>query len=144
MIVGFTAGIGVIIWVGQWKDFLGLPIPQGLPKIGLPEITLPQIIELIGPAFAIAMLGAIGSLLSAAVADGMAGTKHDSNQELIGQGIASLVTPLLGGFAATGAIARTATNIRNGGNSPIAGFAHAVTLITLLEVIEQCVNAALS
>ena len=112
-------------------------IPQGLPSIGLPEITLPQIIELIGPAFAIAMLGAIGSLLSAAVADGMAGTKHDSNQELIGQGIASLVTPLLGGFAATGAIARTATNIRNGGNSPIAGFAHAVTLITLLEVIEQ-------
>jgi SulP family sulfate permease len=109
-------------------------IPQGLPKIGLPEITLPQIIELIGPAFAIAiaMLGAIESLLSAAVADGMAGTKHDSNQELIGQGIASLVTPLFGGFAATGAIARTATNIRNGGNSPIAGFTHAVTLILLI------------
>jgi SulP family sulfate permease len=107
-------------------------IPQGLPKIGLPEITLPQIIELIGPAFAIAMLGAIESLLSAVVADGMAGTKHDSNQELIGQGIANLVTPLFGGFAATGAIARTATNIRNGGNSPIAGFAHAVTLILLI------------
>jgi SulP family sulfate permease len=107
-------------------------IPQGLPKIGPPEITLPQIIELIGPAFAIAMLGAIESLLSAVVADGMAGTKHDSNQELIGQGIANLVTPLFGGFAATGAIARTATNIRNGGNSPIAGFAHAVTLILLI------------
>jgi SulP family sulfate permease len=211
VIVGFTAGIGVIIWVGQWKDFLGLPkisgehfherlwhliqafpslhvpttllallslalviltprlpgvrrvpgpliamvvvtalhayfqfdgvatigsafggIPQGLPKIGLPEMTLPQVIELIGPAFTIAMLGAIESLLSAVVADGMAGTKHDSNQELIGQGIANLITPLFGGFAATGAIARTATNVRNGGNSPIAGITHALTLILLI------------
>ena len=211
VIVGFTAGIGVIIWVGQWKDFLGLPkisgehfherlwhliqafpslhvpttllallslalviltprlpgvrrvpgpliamvvvtalhayfqfdgvatigsafggIPQGLPKIGLPEMTLPQVIELIGPAFTIAMLGDIESLLSAVVADGMAGTKHDSNQELIGQGIANLITPLFGGFAATGAIARTATNVRNGGNSPIAGITHALTLILLI------------
>ena len=85
-------------------------------------------IELIGPAFTIAMLGAIESLLSAVVADGMAGTRHDSNQELIGQGIANIVTPLFGGFAATGAIARTATNVRNGGTSPLAGivtFAHA-------------------
>ena len=78
------------------------------------------------------MLGAIESLLSAVVADGMAGTRHDSNQELIGQGIANIVTPLFGGFAATGAIARTATNIRNGATSPLAGIVHAVTLITVL------------
>lgn len=211
VIVGFTAGIGVIIWVGQWRDFFGLPkisgehfhekfwnllqvlpdlhwpttllattslllvlaapklpglrrvpgplvamvfattiqslfhfngvatigsafgdIPQGLPEFGLPAITLPRVIELIGPAFAIAMLGAIESLLSAAVADGMAGTKHDSNQELIGQGIANLAVPLFGGFAVTGAIARTATNIRNGGTSPLAGITHAVTLLLII------------
>ncbi|QFG29123.1 STAS domain-containing protein [Pseudomonas umsongensis] len=211
VIVGFTAGIGVIIWIGQWKDFFGLPtisgehfheklwhllqalpdlhmvttllallslflvitasripglkrvpgplvamavataiqstfhfegvatigsafggIPQGLPALSLPEITPSRVIDLIGPAFTIAMLGAIESLLSAMVADGMAGTKHDSNQELIGQGVANLVTPLFGGFAATGAIARTATNIRNGGTSPLAGITHAVTLVLIV------------
>lgn len=211
VIVGFTAGIGVVIWVGQWKDFFGLPqlsgeyfheklwhllqalpnlhvattllaalslflvittsrvpgfkrvpgpliamavataiqsifhfdgvatigsafggIPQGLPELGLPEITLSRVLDLIGPAFAIAMLGAIESLLSAVVADGMAGTRHDSNQELIGQGLANLATPLFGGFAATGAIARTATNIRNGGTSPLAGITHAVTLVLII------------
>lgn len=211
VILGFTAGIGVIIWVSQWKDFFGLPavqgehfhqklwqllqalpelhlattllallslalllwvpkipalkrlpaplvamvlatalqslfqfqgvatigsafggIPQGLPTLQLPEISLPRILDLIGPAFAIAMLGAIESLLSAVVADGMAGTRHDSNQELIGQGIANLATPLFGGFAATGAIARTATNIRNGGSSPLAGITHAVVLVLII------------
>jgi len=211
VIVGFTAGIGVIIWVSQWQDFFGLPkiagkhfheklwhllqalpqwhlatsllaigslllllvaprlsglrrvpgpllamlmattvqalfqfegvatigsafggIPRGLPQLGLPEISLARVLELIGPAFAIAMLGAIESLLSAVVADGMAGTKHDSNQELIGQGIANLATPLFGGFAATGAIARTATNIRNGGSGPLAGIVHALTLVLIL------------
>ncbi|MCY1489940.1 C4-dicarboxylic acid transporter DauA [compost metagenome] len=211
VIVGFTAGIGVIIWVGQWKDFFGLPevggehfhqklwnllqalpqlhlmttvlallalalvifssrirglnkvpgplvamvavtviqslfhfegvatigsafggIPLGLPSLSLPEVTLPRVLELIGPAFAIAMLGAIESLLSAVVADGMAGTRHDSNQELIGQGIANIAAPLFGGFAATGAIARTATNIRNGGSSPLAGVIHAVTLLLIV------------
>lgn len=211
VIVGFTAGIGVIIWVGQWQDFFGLPkvqgehfheklypllqalphlnpattglgllclalmivtprlkwlsrfpspvialvavtavqffahfngvatigstfggIPQSLPSFHLPTITLPRLIELIGPAFTIAMLGSIESLLSAVVADGMAGTRHNSNQELIGQGLANIVTPLLGGFAATGAIARTATNIRNGGNSPLAGIVHATTLVLII------------
>ncbi|HEY9573447.1 MAG TPA: SulP family inorganic anion transporter, partial [Pusillimonas sp.] len=211
VIVGFTAGIGVIIWVGQWKDFFGLPavagehfhqklwsllhvlpqfdptttvlavvslllviftsriprlarvpgplaalivvtsiqavfnfesvatigstfgeIPRGLPSLTWPEITLTRCIELIGPAFAIAMLGAIESLLSAVVADGMAGTRHNSNQELVGQGVANILAPLFGGIAATGAIARTATNIRNGGNSPIAGVVHAVLLILVL------------
>src|SRR4051812_45432829 len=211
VIVGFTAGIGTIIFVGEWKDFLGLPapvgahfheklwhlvqalpqlhpasamlgvvslalvvfsqripglrrvpgpltalvlataaqaafsfegvatigsvfggIPRGLPAFHFPEITLGRVIELLGPAFTIMMLGAIESLLSAVVADGMSGTRHDSNQELIGQGLANIAAPLFGGFAATGAIARTATNIRNGGNSPIAGVVHALTLIVVI------------
>jgi len=211
VIVGFTAGIGVIIFVGQWGDFLGLPktggahfheklwnlvqvlpqlhpatailallsllvmimgpmlpglrrvpgpllamlmatlllrlfhpagvatlgstfggIPTGLPAFHLPRLGLSHMLELIGPAFAIAMLGAIESLLSAVVADGMAGTKHDSNQELMGQGIANILSPLFGGIAATGAIARTATNIRTGGDSPLAGLVHSATLLLVL------------
>lgn len=210
VITGFTAGIGVIIWVGQWRDFLGLHpathgehfhqrfvavlqalpsvhpattglallsllllliaprftrripaplvalmaatvlqdifhfdgvatigtafggIPQGLPAISIPEISLSGIVKLIGPAFTIALLGAIESLLSAVVADGMAGTRHDSNQELIGQGIANVCAPLFGGFAATGAIARTATNIRAGADSPLAGMFHAIVLLLIL------------
>lgn len=211
VIIGFTAGIAVVIWVGQWHYFFGFPsggsghfheklwhllhsfsqlnltttglgflalflviftnkvpglkrvpgplvalvvitglqsfyhftgvatigsmfggIPQGLPDFQLPEITVDRVIELIGPAFTIAMLGSIESLLSAVVADGMAGTKHNSNRELVGQGIANIVTPLFGGFAATGAIARTATNIRNGGNSPLAGIIHALTLVLII------------
>ena len=85
-----------------------------------------------GPAFSIALLGAIESLLSAVVADGMSGSRHDSNQELLGQGLANLLAPLANGFAATGAIARTATNIRNGGSNPIAGVVHALTLTGIL------------
>ncbi len=107
-------------------------IPQGLPEFAIPQFTSSQVIQLIGPAFTIAMLGAIESLLSAVVADGMAGTRHDSNQELIGQGLANIVTPLFGGFAATGAIARTATNIRNGGNSPLSAIIHSLTLLLIL------------
>ncbi len=211
VIVGFTAGIAVIIFVGQWSDFLGLPrpsgehfheklwhllqaldavhwptlglgivglllvvfasrlrwlaripaplvamvavtllqqalqlpgvatigsafggIPTGLPAFVMPELPLSQWLALIGPAFTIAMLGAIEALLSAVVADGMAGTRHDANQELIGQGIANLVVPLFGGFAATGAIARTATNIRYGATSPLAGIVHALLLVAIL------------
>jgi len=211
VIAGFTAGIAVIIWTGQWQYFFGLPavpgqhfheklwhslqvfpqfhvattalaslalilvvvtprlpllkrvpgplmgllvatliqatmhfpgvatigssfggIPSGLPSLQIPAVTVSRVIELIGPAFAIAMLGAIESLLSAVVADGMAGTRHDSNQELIGQGIANIAAPLFGGFAATGAIARTATNVRNGGTSPLAGIVHAVTLVLII------------
>jgi SulP family sulfate permease len=211
VVVGFTAGIGVIIFIGQWSEFFGLPkpggehfheklwhllqslpnahlptlsfallgllivlltprvkllarvpgplvamivvtllqmilnipgvatigsafggIPTGLPTFVVPDMSVPQIITLIGPAFTIAMLGAIEALLSAVVADGMSGTKHDSNQELIGQGLANIVTPFFGGFAATGAIARTATNIRNGASSPLAGIMHAITLIAVL------------
>ncbi|GAB2869035.1 SulP family inorganic anion transporter [Pseudoduganella ginsengisoli] len=214
VIVGFTTGIAVIIWVGQWRYFFGLPavpdahfhvklwhllqllpaldpattaigvaslvltlapahvpglrkvpgplvaltaatvaqyvfgfkgvatigsafggIPQQLPALTLPDISVSRMIELTGPAFAIAMLGAIESLLSAVVADGMAGTRHDSNQELVGQGIANICSPLLGGFAATGAIARTATNIRYGGSSPLAGIVHAATLLVIIVLL---------
>jgi SulP family sulfate permease len=214
VIVGFTAGIGVIIFVGQWGYFLGLPevsgehfheklwhllqvlprlhlettalaivslllvvftprirsfshlpgplvamlvatllqalldlhgvatigsafggIPTGLPAFSFPRLSLSQVIALIGPAFTIAMLGAIESLLSAVVADGMTGTRHNSNQELIGQGLANIIAPLFGGFAATGAIARTATNIRNGGSSPLAGIMHTITLIAVIMLL---------
>lgn len=212
VITGFTAGIAVLIWVGEWKDFFGLQpvitgahfheklmhllaalpimhlattllatlglvicivaprfikripspliamvvvtliqyfaqfdgvatlgsafggIPDSLPSFHVPEITFSRIVELIGPAFTIALLGAIESLLSAVVADGMTGTRHDSNQELIGQGAANILSPLFGGFAATGAIARTATNIRNGANSPLAGVVHALTLVLIVLV----------
>ena len=215
VIVGFTTGIAVIIWVGQWKDFFGLQvsftgishfhdkllllidalprahwattglallgllitlninrilpgnlkripgpllamiavtliqyyahfdgvetigsafggIPQGLPQFQLPRLTFTRVVELLGPALTIALLGAIESLLSAAVADGMTGGRHDSNQELIGQGVGNIVAPFFGGFAATGALARTATNVRNGGNSPLASFVHAGVLIAIM------------
>lgn len=214
VILGFTAGIGVIIWVGQWQAFFGLPevtgsyfheklwflvsnfgqldiittligllslalvlmpkwvkrmqtipgpllalivagliqsifkfssvatigsafgqIPSGLPMPVMPDISVDNIVSLIGPAFAIALLGAIESLLSAVVADGMAKTRHNSNAELIGQGLANIVSPIFGGIAATGAIARTATNIRSGGYAPIAGLVHSVVLILILVLL---------
>ena len=215
VIVGFTAGIGVTIWVGQWQSFFGFPaiphvemfheklyllilslphthfytllialislavilitpkipiikkapgplwailiataiqtifqfegvatigssfgeIPSGLPSLSIPDFTLSDMFSLIGPAFTIAMLGAIESLLSAVVADGMTGHQHNSNQELFGQGLANIFCPLFGGIAATGAIARTATNIRQGGTSPIAGLVHCVVLIMILFIL---------
>jgi SulP family sulfate permease len=107
-------------------------IPAGLPGFHIPHITLDHIRELMLPGFTIAMLGAIESLLSAMVADGMIESRHDSNQELIGQGIANLVCPWFGGISATGAIARTATNVRSGGRTPIAGIIHAVTLLLIV------------
>ena len=107
-------------------------IPQSLPSLSIPLISFDRMMILLPSAFTIAMLGAIESLLSAVVADGMAGTQHDSNQELIGQGIANVVAPLFGGIAVTGAIARTATNFRNGANSPLAGVVHALTLVLVL------------
>jgi SulP family sulfate permease len=110
-------------------------IPQSLPHFQVPSVTFSEVLQLIGPAFTIALLGSIESLLSAVVADSMSGTKHNSNQELIGQGIANIFSPLFGGFASTGAIARTATNIRNGGTSPLAGIVHALTLVVIILVL---------
>lgn len=210
VIVGFTSGIAVIIFVGQWRDFFGLDvvlksehfhekfrilasalpqahlattllgaftllvllvaprffkrlpgpliaitlatlaqalfqfpgvatigtafggIPQQLPQLQWPQVDFSHVLSLIGPAFTIALLCAIESLLSAVVADGMSGTRHNSNQELFGQGIANIFSPLFGGFAATGAIARTATNIRQGANSPISGVVHALALLLIV------------
>lgn len=108
-------------------------IPQSLPALSFPEITWKKILTLWQPAFVIAMLGGIESLLSAVVSDGMTGKRHHSNRELLGQGIANIVTPLFGGIPATGAIARTATNINSGAVSPFSGiFQSAFVLITLL------------
>lgn len=107
-------------------------IQAALPDAAVPEINLDIIKGLLPAAFTIAVLGAIESLLSATVADGVTGDKHDSNQELIGQGIANMVTPIFGGIPATGAIARTMTNINNGGKTPVAGIIHAVVLLLIL------------
>lgn len=107
-------------------------IPQGLPSIHWPSFSWGQIRDLIGPATAIALLGAIESLLSAVVADGMTGDRHDSNTELIAQGLANIVCPFFCGLPATGAIARTSANVNNGGRSPIAGIVHCGTLLLIV------------
>ncbi len=109
-------------------------IPQELAAFALPEISLGTLRQLFAPAFAIALLGAIESLLSARIADTRINDRHNPNQELMAQGIANLVAPLFGGFAATGAIARTATNIRSGGRTPIAGMIHAGVLLAIVLV----------
>lgn len=110
-------------------------IPSSLPMPKLPDFRLSTIRTLFPTSVSIALLAAIESLLSAVVADGMIGSKHDSDTELIGQGIANIVSPLFGGIPATGAIARTATNIKNGGRTPIAGIIHAFTLLLILLVL---------
>jgi sulfate permease, SulP family len=106
-------------------------IRAGLPRLTLPAVSLEQGRELVGPALAIAALGAVESLLSAVVADGMIGGRHRSNMELIAQGVANVVAPLFGGMPATGAIARTATNVKSGGRTPLAGVIHALTLLVI-------------
>lgn len=100
--------------------------PPVLPRLGIEEWT-----ALVVPAFSIALLGAVESLLSAVVADGMIGSRHRANMELVAQGVANIASPLFGGIPATGAIARTATNVRNGGRTPIAGIVHALTLLLI-------------
>ncbi len=107
-------------------------IPSSFPMPSFPHINLAIVKELFQPALTIAILGAIEALLSAVVADGMIGTKHRSNTELIAQGIANIASPIFGGIPATGAIARTATNIKNGGRTPIAGMIHSVTLLLIM------------
>ncbi|CEG29714.1 sulfate permease [Bacillus sp. B-jedd] len=107
-------------------------IPSKLPEFRLPEITFNKIQLLIKPAFIIAILGAIESLLSAVVADGMTDSKHNSNKELMGQGAANMIAPLFGGIPATGALARTATNIKNGAVSPMSGVIHGFVVLAVL------------
>jgi SulP family sulfate permease len=106
-------------------------IHAALPTPRIPAIDLKTALTLVGPAFTIALLGGIESLLSAVVADGMVGTRHNSNAELVAQGVANIAAPLVGGMPATGAIARTATNINNGGRTPVAGIVHALTLLLI-------------
>lgn len=109
-------------------------IPQGLPPFTLPHLRAEHIEPLLPSAFTVALLGAIESLLSAVVADSMAGDRHNSNVELVAQGIANIASPLFGGIPATGAIARTATNIRSGAQTPVSGIVHALTLLGILLV----------
>ena len=115
-------------------------IPSGWPGLHFPNVSLDLMRQLMVPAFTIAALGAIESLLSAMVADGMAETRHDPNQELIGQGIANILSPLAGGIAATGAIARTAANIRNGGRTPLAGIVHSLLLLFVVLIAAPLVG----
>ncbi|MBM6669191.1 sulfate permease [Phocaeicola coprophilus] len=133
----------VVMTVGVWllKTYAGVTsvatigdrfsISAALPDASVPSMTWDTIKGLISPAVTIAILGAIESLLSATVADGVTGDKHNSNQELIGQGIANVFSPIFGGIPATGAIARTMTNINNGGRTPVAGIVHAVVLLLI-------------
>ncbi|MBI9021429.1 MAG: sulfate permease [Verrucomicrobia bacterium] len=107
-------------------------VPNHLPSFAFPSVNLELMKNLFAPAMTIALLAAIESLLSAVVADGMTGQRHRSNMELVAQGIANIICPLFGGIPATGAIARTATNIKNGGTTPLAGIVHAVTLTLIL------------
>jgi SulP family sulfate permease len=123
-------------------------IPAGFPGLHFPAISLELMRNLMGPAFTIAALGAIESLLSAMVADGMTDTRHDANQELIGQGVANLLCPLVGGITATGAIARTAASIRSGARTPVAAIVHALVLLGVVlfaaPLVRQVPLAALS
>lgn len=107
-------------------------IPAGLPSVHVPSFRPQLVLPLISPAITVAMLGAIESLMSAVVSDRMSDDKHNPNVELIGQGIANFISPMFGGLPATGAIARTATNIRSGAKTPVAGMVHALTLLAIL------------
>ncbi|HET7206546.1 MAG TPA: SulP family inorganic anion transporter [Terriglobales bacterium] len=107
-------------------------IPGGLPHLEIPKFRVDLIHGLLGPAFTVAMLGAIESLMSAVVSDRMSNDRHNPNMELIGQGVANVVSPMFGGLPATGAIARTATSIRSGAQSPVAGMIHSLTLLCIL------------
>jgi len=132
------------------KNFLGIEgidtigdryvIESKLPELVIPSISYEMVRGLMPIAFTIAILGAIESLLSAAVADGVIGDRHNSNTELIGQGIANILCPMFGGIPATGAIARTMTNINNGGRTPVAGIVHAVVLLLILLVLMPLAN----
>lgn len=109
-------------------------VPSGLPELHIPAMQPSLILKLISPAVTVAMLGAIESLMSAVVADRMTGDRHNPNVELIAQGVANVISPMFGGLPATGAIARTATNVKSGGRTPVSGIIHALTLVVILLV----------
>ena len=134
-VVALFVGTG-LVWVFRLPvETLGTRfggIPSGLPAFKIPQLRFDLIRPLISPAITVAMLGAIESLMSAVVSDRMSGDKHNPNVELVGQGIANIFSPLFGGIPATGAIARTATNIRSGAKTPVSGMLHALTLLSVL------------
>jgi len=136
-IVAVVAGVLLVRWGGLGVETVGSRfhgVPQGLPAFAWPQFDWEHVSGLIRPAFTIALLCAIESLLSAVVADGMIDDRHDSNQELMAQGAANFLSPLFGGLPVTGVIARTATNIRSGAGTPVAGMVHAVFLLAVLLV----------
>jgi SulP family sulfate permease len=134
-IVALLAGTAAVVLFKLPVETIGSRfggIPSGLPHFALPRFRADLIYGLLGPAVTVAMLGAIESLMSAVVSDRMSNDRHNPNVELIGQGVANIVSPLFGGLPATGAIARTATNIRSGAQSPVAGMIHSLTLLCIL------------
>ena len=134
-IVALAGGTAAVLLFGLDVDTIGSRfggIPSGLPTPALPRFDAALIPALVRPAITVAMLGAIESLMSAVVADRMSGDRHNPNVELVAQGIANVASPLFGGLPATGAIARTATNIRSGARTPLAGIIHALTLLAIL------------
>jgi sulfate permease, SulP family len=133
--------VALVLWTGVVTAFtLAAPtvgdrfgaLPRGMPSIEVPELGWAVVREMLPSAFIIALLGAVESLLAAVVADGMTGQRHDSNQELVGQGFANMASALFGGIAATGAIARTATNVQSGGRTPVAALVHAGVVALVL------------
>ena len=134
-IVALVGATAVVALAGVRVDTIGSRfggIPPGLPELHLPTFRPDLILALLSPTLTVAMLGAIESLMSAVVADRMSGDRHNSNVELFAQGIANIVSPMFGGLPATGAIARTATNVRAGAKTPVAGIVHAITLLCVL------------
>jgi SulP family sulfate permease len=132
--VALIATTAIAYWLQLDVETIGSrygEIASALPRPSLPHFDAAQIKALVPAATAIALLAAIESLLSAVVADGMIGGRHRSNMELVAQGVANIVTPVFGGIPATGAIARTATNVKNGGRTPVAGIVHAITLLII-------------
>jgi SulP family sulfate permease len=134
-IVALVAGTALVVLFKLPAETIGTRfggIPSGFPGIKIPHFHFDLLRPLISPAITVAMLGAIESLMSAVVSDRMSGQKHNPNVELVGQGIANIFSPLFGGLPATGAIARTATNIRSGAKTPVAGMVHAMTLLAIV------------
>jgi SulP family sulfate permease len=134
-VVGLVLGTAAVALVELQVATIGSQfggIPQSLPQLSWPHIGWPELSLLAGPAVTIALLGSIESLLCARVADGVIEDRHDPNQELMAQGIANIAAPLLGGFCATGTIARTMTNVRSGAKTPIAGMVHAASLLAIM------------
>jgi SulP family sulfate permease len=134
-IIALFAGTALVVLLKLPVETIGTRfggIPSGFPGIKIPEFRADLLRPLIAPAITVAMLGAIESLMSAVVSDRMSGTKHNPNVELVGQGVANIMSPLFGGLPATGAIARTATNIRSGAKTPVSGMIHALTLLGIV------------